>query len=55
MIKAKYTLLNYTEAIPFFLWKIHEYFPNERLNGKRLFLKIRMTYLMIVEHIILSL
>ena len=33
-VKAKHALLNYTEAIPQFLWQIHEYFLNQRLNSK---------------------
>jgi len=33
-VKAKDALLNYTKAIPSFLWQIHEFFPNGRPNGK---------------------
>ena len=54
-VKAKHTLLNYTEAIPQFLWQIEEFFLNGYLNRKWVFLKMRITYSIIVEHIILSL
>ena len=33
-VKAKHTLLNYTEAILSFLWEIHVYFSNEQSNRK---------------------
>lgn len=33
-VKAKHTLLNYTEAIPQFLWQIEEFFLNGYLNRK---------------------
>ena len=41
-VKAKYALLNFTNAIPTFLWQIYEYLPNGRPNGKRLFTKLRL-------------
>ena len=43
-IKAKDTILNFSEAIPKYLVYIHDYFPNRCPNGKRLYSKVRILH-----------
>ena len=54
-VKAKDTFFNYSEAIPNYLWQVHYFFPNRRLNGKMTFSKFRLTYNMDIRDIILIL
>lgn len=54
-VKAKNAWINFTESIPKHLWKIHNFLPNRRLNGKHIFSKFRLTHNMPAEEIIMTL
>ena len=54
-VKARDALLNYSEAIPNYLWQIYRYFLNGRPNGKRMFSKFRLTHNVEIKDTILTL
>ena len=54
-VKAKDVLIDYSEAIPNYLWQIQRYFSNRRPNGKHLFSKFQLTHNIEVGDIILTL
>ena len=54
-IASKNTLINYTKAIPNFLWQIQVYFSNSQPNSRCLFSKFCLTCNIETEYIILIL
>jgi len=53
-IQAKEALLNFLEAISKYLVYLHDYFPNGRLNGKRIYSKFRILHNKDIDKIILA-
>ena len=54
-VQAKNAWMNYAEVIPKYLWQIHKYLLNRRLNRKRIFSKFRLTHNIPIENIIMTL